>query len=107
MRIKFYDKIQDMECLQGDTLDTFSVEMGENTDLTGASMMLIVENQDGLVLPKACTLSGQTFSVQLTSEDTANLTGLYQLHFCLTDADGLKYRKIVGTLHVSKAAQGV
>ena len=105
--MKFYQNIEKIECLQGDTLDTFSVEMDENTDLTGASMMLIIENQNGLVLPKACTLSGQTFSVQLTSEDTANLTGLYQLHFCLTDADGLNYRKIVGTLHVSKAAQGV
>lgn len=105
--MKFYENVGKMECLQGDTLSGFSVEMEKDADLTGASMSLIVENQNGLVLQKACTLSGQIFSVQLTSGDTADLAGTYQMHFCLTDAGGLKYRKIVGTLHVSKAAQGV
>ena len=105
--MKFYQNIEKMECLQGDTLGTFSVEMDENTDLTGASMCLILENQNGLILPKNCTLSGRIFSVQLTSADTASLSGLYQMHFCLTDSEGLKYRKIAGNLYVIKTEQGV
>lgn len=107
MQIKFYEKFPDMECLQGDTLGTFSVEMDENTDLTGASMCLILENQNGLILQKNCTLSENIFHVQLTSADTASLAGLYQMHFCLTDSEGLKYRKIAGNLYVIKTEQGV
>lgn len=105
--MKFYQNIETMECLQGDTLDEFTVEMDEDTDLTGATMLLILENENGQVLQKSCTLSGQSFSVQLTSTDTAELVGLYHLHFCLTGANGLQYRKLTGILHVSRTEQGV
>ncbi len=97
--LRFYDHLPDMECLSGDTLPVFTVSV--DTDVTGCSMQLILANTDGeQVVCKDCAQVGGGFSVQLTSTDTARMSGVYQLQFCLKDAGGLCYRKLAGTLTV-------
>ena len=56
------------------------------------------------VLTKACADYSEDerrgFAVQLTSADTAALCGSYRMHFVLTDAGDLTYRKLVCELSV-------
>lgn len=112
-RLLFYDKIPDMECLAGDTLPSFTVAVEtEDGDLTGCSMQLILASWDSkgeAVLCKECDPlpDGSGFTVTLDSSDTAGLAGTFALHFCLTDANGLKHRKLSGVLIVRETAQGV
>ncbi len=66
-------------------------------------MQLILEDRQLLGsarITKTCTAINGGFEVQLTSLDTANLHGTYNLHFCMKDASGLSYRKLVGVLIV-------
>ena len=106
-KIKFYEEISPMECLQGDTLKTFKV----TTEETNGTMKMILEDVSfagSIVLCKTCNKSdedGETiFLVQLTSEDTKNLSGTYRLHFILTEND-LQYKKLIGTLTVIPVVQ--
>ena len=97
--LRFYEELPDMECLSGDTLPAFTI--GVDTDTTGCSMQLILAERDGdQVVYNDCTQVDGGFSVQLTSAETTGLSGVYELHFCMTDADGLCYRKLAGTLIV-------
>ena len=109
--VRFYDKLPTMECLQGDTLDVFQIYVNEFGSLEGCSMKILLEDQKLLgtaKLTKDCILSDtDCFEVQLTSSDTAKLYGIYNLHFCLTDVKGLKYRKLAGMLIVKRTVQGV
>jgi len=117
----FFQDFKDMECLQGDTLPVFSVQTQiPFADRGNYSMVLILES-DNLhdagtrILQKNCTASVWTddtdetektnFSVQITSEDTKKLSGVYKMHFRLTDENTLEYAKICGTLHVRRTAQ--
>ena len=104
--IQFYQKIPDMECLQGDTLSPFCITPENISDLSGYSMCLILEKDGGIVIQKSCTQEDGAFYVQLTSADTAALSGIYQIHFRMTDTRGLFYRKITGTFKVNPIAQG-
>lgn len=95
-----------MECLQGDTLPAFRVAVSGMEDVSDCSMLLILEQNSKIILQKSCALdSEQQFCVQLTSDETAGLTGDYLLHFCL-HSGGLIYRKIAGTLTINKITQG-
>lgn len=108
-KIKFYQQLADMECLQGDTLPAFSIQ-AENAE--NCSMCMILEDTafpGSRKLQKSCekTASEDTvvFSVQLTSEDTKTLAGTYRLTFWLTDENHLTYVKLAGTLTVSQTPQ--
>lgn len=108
----FYSKIPDMECLSGDTLPEFEVEVevGDGGDLSGCSMQVIVAEFDQpqtAVICKDCTPTETGFSVTLTSEDTSKLKEkTYDIHFRLVDQAGNSYRKLFGTLYVHTAARG-
>ena len=106
--IQFYQKLPEMECLAGDTLPEFLIRTSLD-DVSGCTMQLIIEDQKtpgAVALSKNCSLSDEVFHVQLTSEDTAGLLGVYRLHLCMTDSGGLKYRKLAGTLIVRQTALG-
>ncbi|MDE5564040.1 MAG: hypothetical protein K2I93_02700 [Oscillospiraceae bacterium] len=103
--LRFYDELPDMECLSGDTLPAFTI--GVDADTTGCSMQLILAERDGdQVVYKDCTQVDGGFSVQLTSAETAGLSGVYELHFSMTDGNGLVYRKLTGVLTVHPAPKG-
>ncbi|MDE5754301.1 MAG: hypothetical protein K2H89_07165 [Oscillospiraceae bacterium] len=105
---KFYDTMPTMECLQGDTLETFQIHI-ESDSPENFTMQLILEDQKLLgtaKLTKNCTFSDECFHVQLTSNDTANLHGTYYMHFRLKDASGLSYRKLAGVLIIRPSVQG-
>ena len=102
--IKFYNELPSMEDLQGDTLPDFLIDT-ELEDLTGFSMELILEDTKtagSITFRKNCAkiVSEETelFTVQLTSEETENFCGSYRLYFWLYAGDGLKYKKLAGTL---------
>lgn len=108
-KIKFYEEISPMECMQGDTLPEFYVPV-ENAE--NCSMCMILENTafpGSRVLQRACEKAVEedtvTFSVQLTSEDTKNLAGMYRMTFWLTDENNLTYVKLTGTLTVVQITQ--
>lgn len=114
--IPFFEKIEDIKCLQGDTLPVFCVQTDiPYGDMANYYMVLIVEsnnlNDAGTrILQKNCEASideeeKTKFSVQLTSEDTKLLSGFYILHFRMTDGNNLEYAKIAGNLIVKKIAQ--
>lgn len=110
MKINFFDRLPDMECLQGDTLPALNVTVNTEDSLSGCTMQVVLSRHYGdtsaAVLVKDCTLSESTFSVFLDSDDTSALAeDLYDIHFCLTGA-GLHYRKLAGELYVRAAAQG-
>ena len=107
--IRFYDKIQTMECLQGDTLDEFIIHVDDFDSLDGCTMQVILEDQKLLGTAKKikdCVLSDDCFKVQLTSEDTSILNGVYNMHFRMKDANGLSHRKLYGVLIVKRTVQG-
>lgn len=114
-KIKFYKKLNPMECLQGDTLPEFYVPV---EDTENCSMCAILENTSipgSVVLSRTCSIKSAsddseghtvtTFAVQITSEDTKTLSGTYRLTFWLTDENGRTYVKLTGTLTVSQVAQ--
>ncbi len=106
---RFYDRLPTMECLQGDTLETFQIYVNEFDSSENCTMQVILEDQKLLGtarLTKNCTLSDGCFQVQLTSNDTAGLHGTYNMHFRMKDADGLSYRKLAGILIVRRTVQG-
>ncbi len=108
----FYEKMQDMECLAGDTLPIFNVEVevGSGDSIEGCSMYLILaraETPQIAVINKECTATENGFSVQLDSNDTIELIeGTYDMHFNLISTGGSSYRKLLGQLYVHTAAKG-
>ena len=95
--IKFYAKLPDMECLSGDTLGTFRINPLSG-NFSGCRMQIIIVRHDTpgfSEICKECDLDNDGFSVQLTSEDTANLReGTHFIHFRLVDSNGLSHRKL-------------
>ena len=105
--VRFYNEISDMECLQGDTLPEFHISIENASDFSGLSMILeSLDFPEQAVLTKSGTASDGGFTVRLTSEDTQNLSGVYRFHICLTDNNGLKYKKIEGTMNIIPVAEG-
>lgn len=108
-KIKFYEEISPMECMQGDTLPEFYIPV-ENAE--NCSMCMILENTafpGSRVIQRACEKTVEedtvTFAVQITSEDTKTLSGTYRLTFWLTDENNLTYVKLTGTLTVVQITQ--
>lgn len=112
--LDMFAKTESMRCFRRDTLPTFYIKTDAD-DLTGCTMNLILEktSRPGLaVITKACaeyTFDDDVlgYSVQLTTTETANLLGLYRMHFVLTDSGSNEYRKLVGTLEVLDAPVSV
>lgn len=107
--VKFYKCMKPMECLAGDTLDRFHVKVNGAEDLTGMSMRLLViseKDPDKIVLKKNGEAVDDGFTVQLTTEDTAALCGVYYLDFVITGADGNHYKKLRSVLTVRRSAKG-
>lgn len=108
--MKFYDTFPDMECLSGDTLPEFSVEVETADELGECSMQLIVSKNGAsgtAALTKNCVLTETGFAVQLNNIDTTNLgKGDFLLVFSLTDANGNDYRKLCGRLSVRSLSSG-
>lgn len=105
--VKFYDELPAMACLAGDTLPVFTIAV--DSDVTGCTMVMQLEEQripGSICMTKPCALSDGVFTVQLTSTDTANLQGAYNLHFVMTDTGGLVYRKLTGVLTVNPVPKG-
>lgn len=107
--MKYFDSLPDMECLSGDTLPEFHISP-KTGNFDGCGMELILSKEKSpatAVVCKKCTSDVDGFKVQLTSYDTENLiAGDYMLHFRMVDVKGLSHRKLVGRLHVIKAAKG-
>lgn len=101
--LHFYNELPDMVCLSGDTLPVFTINV-DIESLSGYRMHVIIETEFGndVVLNKQCTEleDGTGFEVQITSADTAELSGIYKIYFQLTDTNELKYKKLYGTLLV-------
>ncbi len=109
--MKCYTELPPMECLSGDTLSfTIGLESdGEPLSTDGYSMRLVVAKEETpktAVLVKDCEVVDGAFSVVLTSKETADWQGGYELHLALYDIEGLVYRKIAGTLWVKPTAWG-
>lgn len=106
--MKFYNEFKDMECLSGDTLSAFHVQV-EADSLTGCTMQVILAESHApstAVLTKDCTAEAGGFAVQLTSEDTSSLVeGTYIMHFKLVK-EGHSYRKLMGRLYVHSVPTG-
>lgn len=98
-----------MECLAGDTLDRFHVKVTGTQELAGMSLRLLViseKDPDKIVLSKNGEAVDDGFTVQLTTEDTAALCGVYYLDFVITGADGKRYKKLRSVLTVRRSARG-
>lgn len=107
---RFYDRIPNLECLSGDTLDVFNVHVNDFGDLTGCTMQVLLEDQKAIgnaAFVKTCDPVEGGFQVQLTSTDTEKLNGVYNMHFCMKDAESRSYRKLAGILYIRRTAQGV
>lgn len=99
-----------MEILQGDTTQIFSVSAENAENCTTVLILESVENIGVLVFQKNCAKIAAddgtvVFSVQLTSEETKELAGVYRMHFRMTDENNLEYAKLHGTLIVKRTAQ--
>ena len=107
MIIELYEKIPEMKFLKGDTLPEFYIGIENASDFSGLSLILeSLEFPEQAVLTKSGTASDGGFTVRLTSEDTQNLSGVYRYHICLTDNNGLEYKKIEGIMNIIPVAEG-
>lgn len=103
----FFDKTPRMRGFRGDTFPLFRVPVEWNYPLTGCTMVVMLEpkHTPGTVaLTKNMnqyTAQEETgFSVQLDSTETANLLGMYNVYFVMTDTNNKKYKRLTGTLEV-------
>lgn len=108
--ISFYDRLPDMECLSGDTLPEFIIEI-EGDIPAGSTLQLILARSDDptdTVVVKEAAKTAEGYKVQLTSDDTLALyEGVYFITFRLSDDNtGLRYLKLRGSLYVRATAQG-
>ena len=104
--IDFFSTTSKMRGYAGDTFPVFRVVV-TGMELDGCSMRIVLERKDtpgSVAFTKACShFTAQEesgFIVQLDSQDTANLSGVYTMHFIMTGSDELEYRKLIGTLEV-------
>ena len=103
----FFSTSPHMRGLRGDTFPPFYI-LVDDMDPTECEMRLVLEDQSipgGAVLIKSCdhftaTSGDKGFRVQLDSDETALLCGVYNAHFILTDDNDLEYRKLVGVIEV-------
>jgi hypothetical protein len=105
-RIDFFATAPAMRGFQGSTLPVFRVVV-TGMELDGCSMRLVIEPRykpGTAALTKSCSYftAGQEegYSVLLTSTDTANLLGVYNGYFILTDGDGKDYKNLCVPLEI-------
>ncbi|MBE6851760.1 MAG: hypothetical protein E7504_08595 [Ruminococcus sp.] len=109
---KFYNELPPMICLAGDTIGPFLIALhdnGQHVSTEGCTMRVIIAASDNPTVPvlnKECTAVEGGFEVTITSAETVDWNGDYDLHFALYDASGLIHRKLYGTLHVKPVAKG-
>ena len=106
--MKFYSDIPSMECLAGDTLDTFEVDVENLADYQNPKahvQLSRINEPTAIELWKECSLSETGFSVSITSADTEKLKGCYYMDFIITSC-GNHYKKLRGILHVYPHVMG-
>jgi hypothetical protein len=105
---RLYREAQRMQCMAGDTLPEFHIFTDlDNEQIMGCTMALIIEplsSPGAAALTKQCARYSEDdrhgFWVQLMTEDTAALIGTYRMHFVMTDANAVQYRKLICDLSV-------
>lgn len=110
----FFSASEPMRGYSRDTFPEFSVVV-TGMVLTGCSMRLVLERKYApgeVAFTKPCTYfqeedGTEGYSVLLSTTDTAQLSGVYAMHFILTDSNGNEYRKLDGTLEVLDSPQEV
>lgn len=102
-----------MRGFQGSTLPVFRVVV-TGMELDGCSMRLVIEPRykpGTAVLTKSCShfTAGQEegYSVMLTSTDTAELLGVYNGYFVLTDANSKEYWNLYVPIEVLASPEEV
>ena len=105
--LKLYDTIPDMECLQGDTLPSFEIELDEDTPTGGDMYLLISKKTDPAhsIVQKKGTYdsTNDKYIIEVEGTDTAVLLeGTYVLNFVLV-LDGCNFKKLSGKLYVKAA----
>lgn len=108
--IDFFSKVPPMRGFKGSTFPVFEVPV-TGIDLTGCRMDLLLESRytpGEVAFSKQCLyISSPTpeFVVQITSDDTENLSGVYTLYFVLTDSNSQKFYNLVSVLEVLETPQ--
>ena len=112
--VDFFSTFQPMRGYRGDTFPVFRVDVSGMESTDGCSMRVVLEDKKtpgSIAFVKECfhyTGEGEDyFAVQLDSSETAELCGVYTVHFILTDTSENDYRKLVGTLEVFNSPQEV
>lgn len=103
----FFNVTEPMRGCAGDTFPPFYVIV-DGMDPTNCGMRLVLEPKytpGAACFEKDCDHftrydGAKGFRVQLSSSETATLSGTYRMHFILTDDNELEYRKLVGVLEV-------
>ena len=113
----YFKVAEPMRGYRGDTFSPWRILVTDDyllPDLINCSMRLDLEDKytpGKVVFTKSCEYIagsfGKGFQVQLDSEDTEQLCGMYTIHYVLTDTSGKDYRKLVGTLEVLPVPQEV
>ena len=102
----FFKRTEHMRGLAGDTFPVWRVTVTGIGSSSDYEMRMELEDKykpGNVVLTKACSAAhgdSEGYTVQLTSTDTAKLSGVYRVHFIMTDNDGYEYRKLVGCLEI-------
>lgn len=108
-KFTFYNKIPEMECLAGDTLDTMEITVEGVENLTDPTMKVVISKrgqENKILVNKSCTATEDGFAVVIDSDDTESLNGAYWIDFILT-ADGFSYKRLRGCLIVHPQYKGV
>lgn len=105
--LKLYDTIPDMECLQGDTLPSFEIELDEDAPTGGDMYLLISKKNDPAhsIVQKKGTYdsTNEKYIIEIDGTETASLLeGTYLLNFILV-LDGCNFKKLTGSLYVKAA----
>lgn len=103
----FFNSAPPMRGYRGDTFPVFYVAVDWNYSLDGCTMDIILEPKytpGNVVLQKECYKYHSTdedgFSVQLTSDETAALSGVYNVYFVMRDQNDKTHIKLHITLEV-------
>lgn len=102
----FFDESEALQGYQRDTFPEFKISVNDPNVSSSWSMRLVMEYYSSpgtAVFSKQCTYSdtdGVVFYVQLDTEDTKQLCGSYNMHFILTDPNGLEYHRLTVLLTV-------
>lgn len=100
--MNLFSEAEELRAYRGSTLPLFRVDVnGDGVHVYDCTMRMDLANTaqpDEVVLTKECNYYSddhEGFAVRLTSEDTAELCGMYMAHFVLTDPNGKEHRALV------------